>query len=71
MFPSSSHLAQAEPRAQLSLASRQASNALKIIPNDLVLYSAKVGAALACVCVAGLGLPGGNQFNIIPNDRVL
>jgi mRNA degradation ribonuclease J1/J2 len=34
---------QAEPRAQLSLASRQASNSLKIIPSDLVLYSAKVG----------------------------
>lgn len=34
---------QAEPRAQLSLASRRASNSLKILPSDLVLYSAKVG----------------------------
>ncbi|WIA08050.1 hypothetical protein OEZ85_007517 [Tetradesmus obliquus] len=33
---------QAEPRAQLSLASRSASNNLKISPQDLILYSAKV-----------------------------
>ena len=33
---------QAEPRAALSLASREASNQLKLLPNDLVLYSAKV-----------------------------
>lgn len=34
---------QAEPRAQLSLAARQASGKLRIQPSDLVLYSAKVG----------------------------
>lgn len=33
---------QAEPRAALSLASREASHQLKLMPNDLVLYSAKV-----------------------------
>jgi hypothetical protein len=33
---------QAEPRAQLSLASRSASQNLKISPQDLILYSAKV-----------------------------
>lgn len=33
---------QAEPRAQLSLAAKQASHSLKILPNDLMLYSAKV-----------------------------
>jgi hypothetical protein len=33
---------QAEPRAQLSLASRSASQKLKISPQDLILYSAKV-----------------------------
>jgi beta-CASP RNase J family ribonuclease len=33
---------QAEPRAQLSLASREASNTLKIKSDDLILYSAKV-----------------------------
>ena len=33
---------QAEPRAALSLAAREASNKLKIMPSDLVLYSAKV-----------------------------
>lgn len=37
---------QAEPRAQLSLASRSASQNLKISPQDLILYSAKVGGAL-------------------------
>lgn len=36
---------QAEPRAQLSLASRSASERLKISPSDLILYSAKVGSA--------------------------
>lgn len=35
-------LSQAEPRAQLSLASRSASQNLKIKPRDLILYSAKV-----------------------------
>jgi hypothetical protein len=38
-------LLQAEPRAQLSLASRSASQNLKISPQDLILYSAKVGVA--------------------------
>ncbi|GLC70675.1 hypothetical protein PLESTF_001020600 [Pleodorina starrii] len=33
---------QGEPRAQLSLAARDESNMLKILPNDLLLYSAKV-----------------------------
>lgn len=33
---------QAEPRAALSLASRESSHQLKILPSDLVLYSAKV-----------------------------
>lgn len=33
---------QAEPRAALSLAAREASNKLKIMPSDLILYSAKV-----------------------------
>lgn len=36
---------QAEPRAQLSLASRSASQNLKISPQDLILYSAKVSRA--------------------------
>jgi hypothetical protein len=36
------HSHQAEPRAQLSLASRSASQNLKISPQDLILYSAKV-----------------------------
>ena len=40
---------QAEPRAQLSLASRQASGTLKIVPNDLVLYSAKVIFYFVCM----------------------
>eukprot|EP00798_Chlamydomonas_sp_ICE-L_P032481 gene32481-17716_t len=35
---------QAEPRAQLSLASRGASKLIKIRPDDLVLYSAKAGS---------------------------
>lgn len=33
---------QAEPRAALSMAAREASNKLKLLPSDLVLYSAKV-----------------------------
>jgi len=33
---------QAEPRAQLSMAAREASHTLKILPEDLILYSAKV-----------------------------
>ncbi|KXZ55695.1 hypothetical protein GPECTOR_2g1245 [Gonium pectorale] len=33
---------QGEPRAQLSMAARDASNVLKMLPNDLLLYSAKV-----------------------------
>jgi hypothetical protein len=33
---------QAEPRAQLSLAAREASPKLRINPSDLVLYSAKM-----------------------------
>ena len=47
---------QAEPRAQLSLASREASNMLKIRPSDLVLYSAKVrpGGSAGGAGLAGL-----------------
>jgi hypothetical protein len=33
---------QGEERAQLSLASRSASQHLKVSPSDLILYSAKV-----------------------------
>ena len=36
---------QAEPRAQLSLAAREASSSLRILPSDLVLFSAKARAA--------------------------
>lgn len=40
---------QAEPRAALSLAAQGASSALKLDPDDLVLYSAKVGnRAMLC-----------------------
>lgn len=48
---------QAEPRAQLSLASRSASQNLKISPQDLILYSAKVSTARAVdMCsLGGLG----------------
>lgn len=35
-------LVQAEPRAQLCLASREASLNLKLSPTDLLLYSAKI-----------------------------
>jgi len=44
MHPAGSLVAlmQAEPRAALSLASREASHMLKIMPTDRVLYSAKV-----------------------------
>ncbi len=35
-------VAQAEPRAALSLASREASSLLRVNKSDLVLYSAKV-----------------------------
>jgi hypothetical protein len=33
---------QAEPRAALALASREASPLLRLTPSDLILYSAKV-----------------------------
>jgi hypothetical protein len=54
----------AEPRAQLSLASRGASTALKIGPSDLVLYSAKVTRA-ACFPLA-LVLFGAGFFFLRP-----
>lgn len=40
--PPTAPLAQAEPRAQLSLAARGASHLLKLQASDLILYSAKV-----------------------------
>ena len=39
---------QAEPRAALSLASREASHMLRLDKSDLILYSAKASTSSAC-----------------------
>lgn len=46
---------QAEPRAALSLASREASPLLRLSKSDLLLYSAKVSNTPACPCVCFSG----------------